>query len=152
MIKIFLMIKNCMTQFMIKIINCVIQFNYKNQSSFSSPLFVSLLDLGKLSYISLSPRKSRPFIFACESRWCIGYPDSESPSPCTIFFFFFFFFIPLPLFWQANPVRLTRWNFSTLFSRPCARYQIPSFPPSSPRFCAVFHVHTRTFVFLLAVR
>lgn len=72
----------------------------------------------------------------------LGIPTLSHPPRCTCFFFFFFFFIPLPLFWQANPVRLTRWNFSTLFSRPCARYQIPSFPPSSPRAFALYFMCT----------
>ena len=142
--------------------NCfLIQFNYKKiKTPFFPPLFVPLFETldfrsgRRLSYISLSLRKSRPFIFACESRRCIGYPDSESPSllyllPLLLFHFLFLH----SSFLASEPGASDQMEFfHFIFPALCtiSNSIVPALIPA--HFRAVFHVHTRTFVFHLAIR
>lgn len=127
-----------------------IQFNRKNKDSLSFPLFAPLFKTLDLSLVEgchtsrFCPVNRALSYSRANQDGVLGIPSH--PPRCTffllLFLFVFFLFIPLSLFQQANPVRLTRWNFSTLFSRPCARYQIPSFPPSSPRASALYFMCT----------
>lgn len=142
--------------------NCFfIQFNCKNRSSFFTSTICSAIrntrfrSGRRLSYISLSLRKSRPFIFACESRRCIGYPDSESPSPLYLLLLLFrlLFLHPSTTFLASEPGASDQMEFfHFIFPALCtiSNSIVPAFIPA--HFRAVFHVHTRTFVFHLAIR
>lgn len=134
------------------------QFNYKNQS----PLFFHYLfcfvtfDLGLVDGCRTSRFHivNRPFIFACESRRCIGYPDSESPSPLYLLLLFLLLLLhPSSTFPAGEPGASDQMEFfHFIFPALCtiSNSIVPTLIPV--RFRAVFHVHTRTFVFLLAVR
>lgn len=71
----------------------------KSSLSYSRANQDGVLDVPILSHLSL---------------YTSSFSLLSSPLP-------FYFVIPLSLFQRASSMRLTRWNFSTLFSRPCAR-------------------------------
>lgn len=148
-----------------KLQSCLIQLNFKNQSSSFSSIICSAIPNTRFPVEGYRTSRfrtvNRAFSYSRANQdGVLGIPTLSHPSRCTLFFSSLFLpplllllLDPSSTFPASEPGASDQMEFFHFIFPALCTISNSIVPVLSPaRFRAVFHVHTRTFVFLLAVR